>query len=164
MTVWIVALTLAYVTIAVLLLSLNLSSSWAWPIKAGAITVTGVFYLFTYFAWHELSGWPASAWPPDPFVLVASEVLEPDKRTAESGAIVLWARPTDAWMKAPRAYRLPYDGALHQALLVARARQSEGVAQVGRWEKAGSRAGTDPQAAPALRFEDLPRYGLPAKE
>lgn len=164
MTVWIVALTLAYVAIAVLLLSLNLRSAWAWPVKAGAIAVTGVFYLSTYFAWHELSGWPAPAWPPDSFVLVAAEVHEPDKRTAEAGSIFIWAQPADSRMKAPRAYRLPYSGALHQALLLARERQAEGVAQVGRWERVGSRAGADPQAPPALRFEDLPRSGLPAKD
>ncbi len=161
MTVWIVGLTLAYVGIAVLLLSLNLRSTWAWPIKAGAIAVTGIFYLLTYFAWHELSGWPASELPPDPFVLVAVEVQEPDKRTAEAGAIFIWARTMNALMTAPRAYRLPYSGALHQALLLARERQAEGVAQVGRWENAGSRIGDDP---PALRFEDLPRHGLPAKD
>jgi hypothetical protein len=163
MTVWIIALTLAYVSLAVLLLSLNLRSRWSWPVKAAAIVVTGGFYLLTYFAWHGLSGWPATTVPPEDFVLVASEIREPDKRTADPGAIFIWARATADPLAQPRAYQLPYTGALHQAVEAARQRQGEGVGQVGRRNLSTRRPGTGPPGGPAIRFEDMPRLGLPLK-
>jgi len=163
MTVWIIALSLAYVALAVLLLSLNLRSRWSWPVKAAAIVVTGAFYLLTYFAWHGLSGWPATTAPPEAFVLVASDIREPDKRTADPGAIFIWGRATTEPLAEPRAYELPYTGALHQAVEAARQRQREGVGQVGRRDSSTGRSMADSRGPPAIRFEDMPRLGLPLK-
>ena len=46
--VTILGLVSAYVVIAVLLLSLNFASRWNWWVKAGAILVTGIFFVQAY--------------------------------------------------------------------------------------------------------------------
>ena len=60
MTQAILPLVAAYVAVAVLLLSLNLTSRWAWPIKAAAIGVTTGFFGLSYIGAVSLLGWPAA--------------------------------------------------------------------------------------------------------
>ena len=45
MAATILGLVSAYVVVALLLLSLNLTSRWKWWVKAAAIVVTGIFFI-----------------------------------------------------------------------------------------------------------------------
>ena len=54
----ILGLVSAYVVIAVLLLSLNLTSRWKWWVKASAIIVTGCFFVQAYIQTYAVLGWP----------------------------------------------------------------------------------------------------------
>ena len=60
MTTAVAALTAGYIALAVLLLSLNLTSLWRWWIKAGAIIATTIFFGVTFQALGGLTGWPTT--------------------------------------------------------------------------------------------------------
>ncbi len=109
----------AYVVIAVLLLSLNLTSRWRWWIKAGAILVTGAFFVGSALAILSLLGWPTREEPPAQFSLIASRVVEPDKVSGEPGVIFLWLETLDennVPSGQPRSYSLGYSSALAQSI------------------------------------------------
>ncbi len=107
----ILATVAAYVAVALLLISLNLTSRWRWWIKGGAIVVTGLFFLGAYLAIASLLGWATNAEIPPRFQLVATRVIEPDPATGNPGALYLWVEELDennVPNGRPRSYRLPY--------------------------------------------------------
>jgi len=108
----ILAIVAGYVVMAVLLLSLNLTSRWRWWIKGGAIVVTGLFFFATFFSIASLLGWPAGQSKlPTSFALISTHVVEPDPFTGDDGAIYLWVEELDDdnfVVGQPRAIRLEY--------------------------------------------------------
>lgn len=104
-------LVLAYVAIAVLLLSMNLTSRWRWWIKAAGIVVTAGFFVGSYFAIVSVLGWPSQDDPPQRFALLATRVVEPDRITGAPGTIFLWVEELDennVPSGRPRSYSLAY--------------------------------------------------------
>ena len=112
----IILLTLAYVAIGALLLSLNLASRWSVWLKAAAIVVVSVFYFASYHGLRTLAGLPSSEDLPSDFRLLYVSIDEPDKLSGGEGAIYIWLRElqNDVQVTAtePRAYRLPYSESL----------------------------------------------------
>lgn len=107
----ILATVAVYAMIAVLLLSLNLTSRWRWWIKGGAIVLTGAFFIGSYLAIVSFLGWPTRDQVPNNFLLVATRVVEPDAFTGTPGAVYLWLEELDANHVPngrPRAYKLGY--------------------------------------------------------
>lgn len=105
---WVILL---YVAIAVLLLSMNLTSRWRWWVKAAAIIVTGGFFVGSYFALVALLGWPSTDDPPPRFALLSTRVVEPDRVTGAAGVIYLWLEEIDENnipSGKPRSYSLAY--------------------------------------------------------
>jgi hypothetical protein len=104
-------LVLAYVAIAVLLLSMNLTSRWRWWIKAMTILVTAGFFVGSYFAIISVLGWSTREDPPERFALLATRVVEPDRVTGAQGTIFLWLEEIDennVPSGRPRSYSLTY--------------------------------------------------------
>lgn len=107
----ILATVAAYVLIALLLISLNLTSRWRWWIKGGAIVITGLFFLASYLAIASLLGWPTQARMPLRFELVATRVVEPNPFAGDPGAVFLWIEQIDennVPNGRPRSYKLVY--------------------------------------------------------
>ena len=163
-------LVLAYAVLAALLLVLCLRTDHAAWLKTAVIVIVAVFYWLTYQAAQEVLGWPAERALPARFMLLASWVTEPDKKSGDAGGIDLWAvaigehGPGDR----PRAYMLDYDKQLHRELEEARLRINQGVIQVGRAELGGSRHDVGQVSSFAdvqqdISFEDLPSTELPEK-
>ncbi|MFO1185417.1 MAG: hypothetical protein U1E56_11605 [Bauldia sp.] len=101
----------AYVMVAVLLLSLNLTSLWRWWIKAAAMVVTTAFFVGTYLAIDGILGWPSAAALPDRFKFLSSQVMEPNKVNGDPGAIFLWIQELDDKnlpVSVPKNFRLNY--------------------------------------------------------
>ena len=128
-----IAITVAYLMLAVLLLSLNLRSRLPWLVKAGAIVITSAFYVISYLALPKLYGWPVPQVPPERFSLVAAQVDQPEKQIDFPGAIYLWVRPLSDQKPAiaPRAYRIEYNDPNHEAVLVAQQKLKRGMEQIG---------------------------------
>lgn len=154
MTLGTIGLTVAYVVVALLLLSVNLYSRWPWWVKLGTIAVTSLFYVVTYVSYPTLLGWPTDAQLPERFRLLAVHVQEPSKVTGAEGKIFLWAtdmsQPSDA---EPRAYRVPYTGPLHQRVVEAGNKLRKGLPQLGETEEEEARS------IPPDAIEDSTRYG-----
>lgn len=180
----ILATVAGYVVIAVLLLSLNLTSRWRWWIKGGAIVVTGLFFFATYLSIASLLGWPAGQKRlPTNFALIATHIVEPDAFTGDDGAIYLWVEELDDEnfvVGQPRAIRLAYsepqaenvDNA--QALLdqgeqvageVNETPQEEGEEGEGEATAPGERVGggTYYPVEFTLQFNNMPAVALPDK-
>jgi len=123
MTSTVIAISLGYAALAVLLLGLGLEARLRWWIKAAAIVVTSVFMVVVFFATNGLLGWPARGPLPARFQLLCSRVVEPDVRTGDAGAVFLWVEETDennVPSGVPKSYRLPYSRALADRSLAAR--------------------------------------------
>ena len=145
MTSTVLAVSAAYVVIGVLLLTIGLTSRFAWWVKAAAIVVTSVFFVEVFFATKSLLGWPRSGQLPGRFQLLWVRVVEPDLRSTNSGAIYLWIEEVDENNVpdgVPRSYRLPYSRPLADRSAKARDEIMSGKPQQGL---ADDLAGTDNQ-------------------
>ena len=135
----ILATVAAYIVIAVLLLSMNLTSRWKWWIKGSAIVVTGLFFIATYFSIASLLGWPAGqSRLPARFALISTHIVEPDAFTGDEGAIYLWVEELDDEnfvIGQPRAIRMPYTEPLADNVEDAQDQLNAGEQLAGNYEE-----------------------------
>jgi len=137
MTSTVLAISSAYVVMAVLLLSMGLTSRFTWGLKAAAIGLASVFFVEVFLATKGLLGWPAAAGLPPKFQLLWARVVEPDPKLGESGAVYFWVEELDTNnvpSGVPRAYRLPYSRPLADNTFKARDEIMLGNAQEGSAE------------------------------
>jgi hypothetical protein len=151
MTLTLIAISAAYVVLAVVVLSMGLTSRFTWWIKASTIVVSSVFFVEVFFASKSLLGWPAPAAGslPTKFQLLWTRVVEPDVKMGSRGAIYLWVEELDANnvpSGLPRSYQLPYSVKLADRTLKARDEIMAGNPQEGLAEEL---AEGDPTAAEA---------------
>lgn len=100
-----------FLVLALLLISLNLTSLWKWWIKAAAIVVTLGAVIVLYFTMTGLVGWASTGQMPQRFGLLATRIVEPDKLANLPGAIYLWIEEVDdrqIVIGPPRAFEVPY--------------------------------------------------------
>jgi hypothetical protein len=134
MTLTLLAISVAYVVMGVLLLSASLTARLAWWVKAAAIVVTSVFFIEVFFATKGLLGWPGTGRLPARFQLLWTRVVEPDPKVTATGAIYLWVEEVDennVPSGVPRAYRLPYTKPMADRSLKARDEIMSGNPQEG---------------------------------
>jgi len=157
MTSTVLAISLGYAVLGVLLLGLCLEARLAWWIKAAAIVVTSGFFIVVFFATNGLLGWPARGALPPRFQLLWSRVVEPDVRTGDAGAVFLWVEETDennVPSGMPKSYRLPYSRVLADRSIAARDEIVAGHPQQGL---AGDLAGQDVAASGDQTANDTSR-------
>ncbi len=114
----VLAISIAYVVMAVLLLCMGLTSRFAWWIKGVVIVITSAFFIESFFATKRsffatksLLGWPGTGQLPHRFQLLWTRVVEPDPKVADPGAIYLWVEELDennVPSGTPRSYKLKY--------------------------------------------------------
>ena len=157
-----IGLLAAACAVAVLLLNMNLRSTWPWTVKLAATLVTSALLVVVYLAMLALLGWPTSEPLPDRFVLISADVQEPAKGRDDQGAIYLWAKPVEGSASEPRAYRLPYSEKLHGQVISALDRSRSGTRQLGT---VTGRSGSGPgeQRGVSVRFDELRGRALPPK-
>jgi hypothetical protein len=134
MTSTVLAISVAYVIVGVLLLAMSLTSRLAWWVKATAIVVTSFFFVEVFFATKSLLGWPTAGALPDRFQLLWVRVVEPDPKIADPGAIYLWIEDVDennVPSGRPRSYRLQYSRPLADRSVKARDEIVRGKPQQG---------------------------------
>ena len=130
----VLAISIAYVVIAVLLLCMGLTSRFAWWIKGLVIVVTSAFFIEAFFATKSLLGWPGTSQLPHHFQLLWTRVVEPDPKVGDPGAIYLWVEELDennVPSGTPRSYRLRYTPPLAERSLKARDEIMAGNPQEG---------------------------------
>lgn len=159
----------AYVLIAILLLSINLYSNWSWRIKAATTVVTSIFYIICYLSFPPLLGWPTAQVIPSHFRLLASEVRQPDKTSGEQGIIYLWLDTVenDTSYHPPRAYKLPYSKPLHNSVIIAQSKINRGISQLGEYkanmEPAVIHSPKTGKESLDIQFYDMPELLFPDK-
>jgi hypothetical protein len=134
MTSTLLAISAAYVVVCLLLLTLGLSSRFAWWVKATVIVVTSLFFMEVFFATKGLLGWPRAGQLPARFQLLWVRVVEPDLKNANPGAIYLWIEEVDENNVpdgVPRSCRLPYSRPLADRTAKARDEIMNGKPQQG---------------------------------
>lgn len=158
MTIATLSLTAGFVFVCVLLLSLNLRTTYHWTIKAGMILLAAGFYSATLVTLPGFYGWPAPDALPQKFRLISHQIREPANE-ADDGVIFIWAESLVNDDKKPRAYQLPYHHELHSRLTAAQKRIKFGqtIAGVISRDSAGDTAGLP-------RFEFIERPRPPAKK
>jgi len=138
MTTTLLAISTAYVVLALIVLSMGLTSKFAWWVKASTIVVSSVFFVEVFFASKSLLGWPAAGALPPKFQLLWTRVVEPDLKGGNRGAIYLWVEELDGNnvpSGLPRSYRLPYSVKLADRTLKARDEIMAGNPQEGLAEE-----------------------------
>ena len=138
MTLTLLAISAAYVVLSLVVLSMGLTSRFAWWVKAGTIVVSSGFFVEVFFASKGLLGWPASGALPPKFQLLWTRVVEPDVKAGNRGAIYLWVEAVDGNnvpSGLPRSYQLPYSVKLADRTLKARDEIMAGNPQEGLAEE-----------------------------
>ena len=149
MTLTLLAISAAYVVLSLVVLSMGLTSRFAWWVKAATIVVSSGFFVEVFFASKGLLGWPASGALPPKFQLLWTRVVEPDVKAGNRGAIYLWVEEVDGNnvpSGLPRSYQLPYSVKLADRTLKARDEIMAGNPQEGLAEDV---AEGDPTSADA---------------
>ena len=158
MTPTLIAIAAAYVVMGVLLLSVGLTSRFAWWVKAATITITSVFFIEVFFASKGLLGWPATgASLPAKFQLLWSRVVEPDPKMGAKGAIYLWVEEVDGNnvpSGLPRSYRLPYSLKLAERTLKARDEIMAGHPQEGEANEMNGENSSAAENRPNMEQQD----------
>jgi len=134
------------VVLSDVILSMGLTSRFAWWVKASAIVVCSAFFIEVFFATKGLLGWPGTGALPARFQLLWTRVVEPDPKAGSPGAIYLWVEEVDTNnipSGLPRSYRLPYSLKLADRSLKARDEIMSGHPQEGSAEEM---TGSDAQA------------------
>jgi hypothetical protein len=134
MTLTLLGISAAYIVLSLVVLSMGLTSRFAWWVKASTIVVSSGFFVEVFFASKGLLGWPASGALPPKFQLLWTRVVEPDQKAGNRGAIYLWVEEVDANnvpSGLPRSYRLPYSVKLADRTLKARDEIMAGNPQEG---------------------------------
>ena len=115
MTQVVLAISVVYVVMAVVLLCMGLTSRFAWWLKGVVIVVTSFFFVESFFATKGLLGWPGSGRLPHRFQLLWTRVVEPDRKINDPGAIYLWVEELDdnnVPSGTPRSFQLRYSAPL----------------------------------------------------
>ncbi len=159
-------ITVAYVALAVLLLSLNVYSRWPAWIKLSAIVLTGALYYVTYLSLEGLSGWPVRGSLPKEFVMLSGYVKEPSKASGDKGEVYLWvlSLEKERVSSAPRGYHLPYSPLLHREIEEAGKRLRRGIKQLGKTETIKTQAQEGDQTWIDEHVERIVIYDLPDPE
>lgn len=160
MTSTVFAISVAYVAMAVLLLTMGLTSRYSWKLKALAIVVTSTFFIEAFFATRGLLSWPAVGSLPPKFQLLWARIVEPDPKAGDTGAIYFWIEELDdnnVPSGLPRSYRLPYSQPLADRSLKAREQIMLGNAQEGSASDLGDKKdGPVEQATPGKKPNEKP--------
>jgi hypothetical protein len=159
MTATLLAISAAYVVLAVLVLSMGLTSRFSWWVKAGTIVVSSLFFVEVFFASKDLLGWPGTGALPAKFQLLWTRVVEPDPKLGDHGAIFLWVEEVDennVPNGVPRWFRLPFSLKLADRTNTARDEIMAGHPQEGVADDLGE---GDTNNATAQQRADLPPDG-----
>ena len=175
-------LLVAYVTVAIVLLGMNVWARQRWWGKFGTILGVGGFFFVSFYSVIGILGWPVNQRLPDEFEVVSAMIMDPVPEMQFPGAIYLWVtavednrKQVEAVMfnpdavgrgevtsQVPRAYRIPYSTAAERQIVEAQIKQVEGVREIGTANRRPMKPG---EHAPQTEFffHERPDPVLPPK-
>jgi hypothetical protein len=114
MTMALLGLVAGFMLVLVILLLVLLKSDVNPVWKFLLVLLAGGFYVLQYESLQQYMGWPTDDALPEKFVLIATDVREPDRKTGDTGVMYWWLRDSADSDQPPRVYRLPYRAELHE--------------------------------------------------
>jgi len=114
MTIAILGLVAGFMLVLVILLLVLLKSNLHFVWKILLVLLAGGFYVLQYESLQQFAGWPADDALPEKFVLIATDVREPNAKSGDAGVMYWWLRESADSLQPPRVYRLPYQADLHE--------------------------------------------------
>jgi len=135
MSLAILGLTAGFILVLVFLLYLLIHSQLTVFMKFLAVFIVAGFYILQYESLQQYSGWPSTDDLPEKFVLIATDIREPNQKTGEKGMMYWWLRDSASLDQAPRVYQLPYEPEVHKKTEQVLQQQEMGTQYVGRKSK-----------------------------
>lgn len=132
MTWAILGLSAGFILVLAFLLYLLFKTQLSVAFKFLALTLASAFFIIQYKSLHQFMGWPTTAQLPDEFVLIATNVREPNKQTGDLGIMYWWVRESSDLTQAPRVYELPYKAEMQQKTEDVIKQQKEGAQFIGK--------------------------------
>jgi len=114
MTMAILGLAGGFMLVTVILLLLLLKCNLPVVLKFLLVVLVSGYYLIQYQSLQRYSGWPSDDALPQKFVLIATDVREPNPQTGDAGIMYWWLRDSADSHQPPRVYRLPYQADLQE--------------------------------------------------
>ena len=121
-----------FILVLAFLYYLLLKTDLSVGLKLVSIVVVTVFYWVQYQTLQQYMGWPATDDLPAEFVLIATDIHEPNKKTGEAGVMYWWGRDSADTSQPPRVYQLPFESSLHKQTDEVVEEQKKGSLYVGR--------------------------------
>jgi len=150
MSLAILGLTAGFLLVLAFLFYLTLKTELNIAIKFLAVFITAGFYIIQYESLQQYSGWPSTDELPQKFVLIATDVHEPNQKTGQQGIMYWWVRDSSNMNQPPRVYQLPYEAEVHKKTEQIIELQKKGSQYVGR--KTNSRSSS---AGSGVSFEKI---------
>lgn len=114
MTMALLGLMAGFMLVLIMLFLLLLRTDLGFIYKLLALVLVTLFFWVQYESLQQYTGWPSSDDLPQNFILVATDIQEPNKKTGEQGVMYWWVRDGDHPQRPPRVFRLPYQADMHQ--------------------------------------------------
>ena len=131
-----------FMLVLVILGFLLIKTELALWLKILAVLVVSLFYWVEFVSLQQYTGWPTTDGLPPEFVLIATDVHEPDKKKGTEGVMYWWLRDSSNLDQPPRVYQLPYEPETHKQSQQVIEEQKKGNLYVGRKnEQAGATGG-----------------------
>lgn len=155
----IIGLVSGFVFLLVLMTLLLLRTEVPLVLKLLIVVLVPAFYWVQYVSLKQYAGWPVEDKLPSEFVLIAADVIEPNKQTGEEGIMYWWIRDSGDVSRPPRVYRLPYVNEVHEQAAGVLQQQRQGAQFVGQ-------ASGNPYSSANLgiRFQKISKATRHAKE
>ncbi len=132
MTLAILGLSAGFILVLAFLFYLLVKTQLSVTAKFLALALSSTFFIVQYQSLHQFMGWPSTAELPDEFVLIATNVREPNKQTGDIGIMYWWVRESSDLTQPPRVYELPYKLEMHQTTEDVIKKQKEGAQFIGQ--------------------------------
>ncbi len=132
MTLAIGGLLAGFILVLILLAFLLLSCEIRPVSKFLLVLLISAFYWVQYQSLLQYGGWPTTDRLPDEFILIASEVHEPDAGSRDQGVMYWWVRESNNPQQPPRVYQLPYQVDAHEQAEKVLQEQKQGAQYVGK--------------------------------
>lgn len=131
-------LSVAYALTAVLLLNMNLATTYSFQVKAGVILLVSSLYAGTWFGYQNLTGWATNQPLPDEFRLIYLSIEERVRASDDPGYIYYWVRPLDEAglpYGPPRAHRIRWSESEAENAEAAMSAIEDGEELNGAWSR-----------------------------
>ncbi|MDJ0832901.1 MAG: hypothetical protein QNJ69_05225 [Gammaproteobacteria bacterium] len=134
----ILGLSAGFILVTALLYFVLLKSTQPLWIKSLTLVLVTLFYWVQYEALQQYAGWPSTDDLPEAFILIATDIQEPDLKRGVEGVMYWWVRDDRDPQAPPRVYQLPYEPQLHETTEQVIEEQKKGSVYIARKQPGGA--------------------------